>query len=200
MNQDYLRKYTQWVYLSLDEMYFMYAECLAQTGSQSEAIQQVDIVRKRVGLGSLNTRGYFKDANGNNIDLTTSDNKDKLIDEILRERACELGISNNHYYDMVRYKRGDWMTKPLHGLLTFRLQQNSKGEWVRVYRPWMGNDKDANVVEPSRFEYEKFEIKNRKHVLWGADSNSQTVTKWFLWPFPQAEINKNYGLVQNPGW
>lgn len=200
MNQDYLRKYTQWVYLSLDEMYLMYAECLAQTGNQAEAIKQVDIVRKRVGLGSINTRGYYKDASGNNLDLTDAANKDMLIEEILRERACELGISNNHYYDMVRYKHGDWMTKPLHGLITFRLQQNSKGQWVRIYRPWMGDDKDAGVVEPSRFEYEKFEIKNRKHVLWGENPTSQTVTKWFLWPFPQNEINKAYGLVQNPGW
>ncbi|WP_172594483.1 RagB/SusD family nutrient uptake outer membrane protein [Mariniphaga sediminis] len=23
---------------------------------------------------------------------------------------------------------------------------------------------------------------------------------WYLHPFPQAEINKNYGLIQNPGW
>lgn len=101
---------------------------------------------------------------------------------------------------MIRYKRGDWMTKPLHGLVTFRLQKNSKGDFVRVYRSWMGADKDANVTEPSRFEYEKFEIRNRSHALWGKDSNSQTVTKWFLWPFPQTEINKAYGLVQNPGW
>lgn len=200
MNQDYLRKFTQWVYLSLDEMYLMYAECLAQTGNPAEAIKQVDIVRARVGLGSLNTAGYYKDANGSNINLTDAAYKDKLIDEILRERACELGISNNHYYDMIRYKRGDWMTKPLHGLVTFRLQKNSKGDFVRVYRPWMGADKDANVTEPSRFEYEKFEIRNRSHALWGKDSNSQTVTKWFLWPFPQTEINKAYGLVQNPGW
>ena len=26
------------------------------------------------------------------------------------------------------------------------------------------------------------------------------VKKWLLAPLPQAEINKKYGLVQNPGW
>ena len=167
----------------------MYAECLAQSFSLTEALAQVNVVRKRVGLG--NTETY-----------TPSLKTDKagLIDEILNERARELGLSNNHYYDMIRYKKGEWMTKPLHGLLTFRMQKNAEGKWVRVYRPWKGDDKNANEAEPSRFEYEKFEISNRKHALWGQDPTSQTVTKWFLWPFPQTEINKNYGLIQNPGW
>lgn len=191
MNQDYLRQYTQWVYLSLDEMYLMYAECLAQTGNLTSALDQVDIVRSRVGLDPLASC---------NPTLNLTSNKDNLINEILRERACELGLSNNHYYDMIRYKRGDWMTKPLHGLITYRMQKNAAGKWVRVYGPWMGADKDAGEVEPSRFEYEKFEIQNRKHALWGQNPTSQTVTKWFLWPFPQSEINKQYGLVQNPGW
>lgn len=189
MNQDYLRKYTQWVYLSLDEMYLMYAECLAQTGDLAGAVKQVDVVRSRVGLKSI----------GNAVSAVKT-NKETMLNEILRERACELGISNNHYYDMVRYKRGDWMTKPLHGIMTFRMQQNDQGKWVRVYRAWMGADKNSGEAEPSRFEYEKFEISNRKHVLWGKDPNSQEVAKWFLSPFPQKEINKAYGLVQNPGW
>jgi len=25
-------------------------------------------------------------------------------------------------------------------------------------------------------------------------------SKWLMWPFPQGEIDKDYGLVQNPGW
>ena len=198
MNQDYLRQFTQWVYLSLDEMYLMYAECLAQTGNLDKAIQMVDVVRKRVGLSSINTSGYYKDANGNKIDL--KNDKDRLIEEILRERACELGISNNHYYDLIRYKRGDWFTKRLHGLVIYRMEKNASGQWVRVARPWRGNDKNGGVVEPSRFDYAKFEITNRKRVLWEKDPNSIEVAKWFLWPFPQTEINKGYGLVQNPGW
>jgi hypothetical protein len=193
MNQDYLRQYCQWVYLSLDEMYLMYAECLAQTGSYSAACNMVDVVRSRVGLGSLASCNPTEN-------LTTAAGKENLINEILRERACELGLSNNHYYDMIRYKKGSWMTEPLHGLATFRMQKNSSGMWVRDYNPWIGNDKNNGEVEPSRFDYVKFAIQNRKHFLWGANPSSQAVTKWYLWPFPQTEINKGYGLVQNPGW
>ena len=189
MEDDYLRQYTQWVYLGMNEMYLMYAECLAQTGNLEEAVKQVDVVRSRVGLNSIAKAVPT---------VTTS--KDAMMEEIFRERACELGLSNARYYDMIRYKRGDWMVRPLHGIVTFRLQQDATGKWAPVYRSWIGNDKNSGVKEPSRFDYWRFEIKNMKRVWWGKDPNSNEITKWFLWPFPQTEINKGYGLVQNPGW
>ena len=189
MENDYLRQYTQWVYLSLDEMYLLYAECLAQTGNLKDAIAQVDVVRSRVGLNSL----------GKAVPAVKTD-KDTFMEELFRERACELGLTNARYHDMVRYKRGDWMVKPLHGIITYRLEKNVQGEWTRAYRPWIGNDKNNGMAEPSRFDYDKFEIKNMKRYWWGKDPKSNEITKWFLWPFPQTEINKGYGLIQNPGW
>ncbi len=191
LGEEYHRKFMHWVTLSLDEMYLMYAEALAQTGNLTEAIKQVDVIRSRVGLGGLNVRN-------SSLNLTT--NKENLINEILRERACELGMSNNRYYDMIRYKRTDWMTKQLHGLVTFRMMKNSKGEWVRSYDPWKGTHKDNGITEPSRFDYQRFELFNRRRVQWDMDPNSSDVRKWLLFPFPITEVNKGYGLVQNPGW
>lgn len=191
IGEEFHRKFMHWVYLSLDEMYLMYAEALAQTGNLTEAIKQVDVVRSRVGLGGLSVR---------NSALKLTENKENLINEILRERACELGMSNNRYYDMIRYKRTDWMTTPLHGLVTFRLIKNSKGEMVRSYEPWKGTHKDAGVVEPSQFDYNRFELFNRRRVQWDMDQNDPQVRKWLLFPFPITEINKGYGLIQNPGW
>lgn len=191
LGEEYHRQYMHWVYLSYDEMLLMYAEALAQCNRLSEAITQVDIVRRRVGLGGLAS---------SNPSLDLRNNKANLIEEILRERACELGMSNNRYYDMIRYKRTDWMTKQLHGLLTFRLMQNSSGKLVRKYGAYIGDDKNAGVAEPSQFEFEKFELQNVRRMLWGEDPNSLDVKKWLLFPFPLTEINKGYGLVQNPGW
>ncbi len=191
LGEEYHRKYMHWVYLSLDEMYLMYAEALAQTGHLDEAIRQVDVVRSRVGLGGLSTR---------NPSLNLSSNKENLIEEILRERACELGMSNNRYYDMIRYKRTDWMTTPLHGLVTFRLIKNSQGNMVRSYEPWKGDHKDNGIVEPSQFDYMRFELFNRRRAFWDMDKNNPDVLKFLLFPFPITEINKGYGLVQNPGW
>jgi hypothetical protein len=54
-----------------------------------------------------------------------------------------------------------------------------------------------NGVEmPTTFEYERFEISAPTRYWWtnGFDP------KWYLSPFPQTEVNKGYGLIQNPGW
>lgn len=192
LGEEYHRKYDMhWNVVTLPEMYLLYAEALAQTGNNEKALEQVDVVRARVGMKGLN---------GCNPSLNLKSNKDNLIEEILRERACELGMTNARFFDMVRYKHTDWMTKELHGLAIYRMQRNSAGEWVRIQKPYQGDDKKAGVVEPSRFEYEKFVLKTPHRVLWDKDKNDLAVKKYLLSPFPQIEINKGYGLIQNPGW
>ena len=188
LGEEYHRKFMHWVYLSYDEMLLMWAETLAQTGNYAGALNCVNRVRARVGLDPIEKY----------IPSLTS-NKDRLIEEILRERACELGMSNNRYYDMIRYKRSDWMTKELHGLKIIRLQ-NVMGEYIENYNAYKGTDKDNGVAEPDHFKYEKFTLQNRRRVMWDLDPNSNEVKKWFLFPMPITEINKGYGLVQNPGW
>ena len=131
---------------------------------------------------------------------STCQGRENVVEDILRERACELGMSNNRYYDMIRYKRTDWMTKKLHGIITFRMMENSKKELIQNNSAYIGTDKNSGVKEPSMFTYQKFEIQNPKRVLWDYSPDDQFVKKWLLMPFPLSEINKGYGLVQNPGW
>ena len=181
-----------WNVLTIPDMILMYAECLAECGRNADAIAQVDLIRARVGLKSLNS-SYNSSKN-----LTT--NKENLIEEILRERACELGMTNARYIDMIRRKRTDWMVKPLHGMATFRMIKNSQNQWIRRNSPYFGDDKNGGMAEPARFEYEFFELMQGKRVLWGQDPNSNDVKRWLMMPFPQDEINKGYGLIQNPGW
>jgi hypothetical protein len=189
---DLLRKPMHWVTLSYSEMLLMYAECLAQTGDLTEALAQIDIVRKRVGL--TNNVDYY--------DATLRTDKDKLIEEILNERARELGLQNARWFDMIRYKRTDWMTKQLHRLEMHRLKKNSVGNWVESNTQWTNGDKkeDPTSRQPKYFSYKIQNITANTRALWGKDPNSNEVRKWLLTPFPQAEINKGYGLIQNPGW
>ncbi len=197
---EYQRFPLQWVTLSLNEMYLMYAECLAQTGNLALAADQVKVIRDRVGLKKL----ISEDLSGLNV-LT---NKDDMIEAILRERACELGMSNNRYYDMIRYKRTDWMTKQLHGLLTYRIELDADPdsptyeEYVHKNTPYIGDEKNAGNTHPVVFTYEVFPIKGVQRNLWAYEENPNdlAVRKWFLEPFPATEINKGYGLIQNPGW
>lgn len=181
MGNDMLRKYTMWPALRLSDVYLMYAEALCQTGNLSKAIEQVDKVRTRVGLKGLVAC---------NPDKNLTSDKDALIEEILRERACELGMEDTRFFDLVRYKKGDVFAKHLHGLRMYRLDDDGN----RVETQWYGAGQIGDF--PSKYDYEKFEISNPTRYWWtnGFDP------KWYLSPFPLTEVNKNYGLVQNPGW
>ena len=69
-------------YIRLAEMYLIRAEAKAETGDLSGALDDIHVVRSRVGLGRLETM---------NPQLNLTTNKDNLIDQILNERNCEIG-------------------------------------------------------------------------------------------------------------
>lgn len=167
---------TQWPYLRMAELYLIYAEALAETGDLAGALEKVNDVRARVGLNKL------EDCNP---DLSLNTNKDNLIKEILRERACELGLEDTRFFDMVRRKLADDFQKKLHGIKIYRKDGRTSS--------WYYHEKDLGLPEPNGWYYEKQELPAR---AW----QSKFSTKWYLSAFPPVEINKNYGLTQNPGW
>ena len=123
------------------------------------------------------------------------------MEELLDERVRELGLTNARWFDMVRLKRTDWMTKQLHGLMQYRLIQTSDGFQSRN-AAWVGGDRDndPSSTQPLFFLSSIKTITANSRYLWTQSPTSNEVKKWLLDPLPQAEINKNYGLVQNPGW
>ncbi|MDY3267055.1 MAG: RagB/SusD family nutrient uptake outer membrane protein [Phocaeicola sp.] len=170
--------YLEWPYLRLAEVYLIYAEALLKTGNFAKAVDMVDIVRARVGL-----KGLVESNPGKNL-LSDSD---ALMEEILRERACELGLEDVRFFDMIRNKRADLFERKLHGLLIERAD-GGEGSW---------SDKPENIRGPfpTKFKYTKFEISNSARSWWSGFNS-----KWYLSAFPVSEVNKGYGLVQNPGW
>lgn len=97
--------------------------------------------------------------------------KDELREAILRERALEFGYEEVRFYDLVRWKREDIFKKKLRGL---DIISKDKGKTL---------------------EYQQFEIPNSR--CW---QDNGWNPKWYLCPFPINELNKKYGLIQNPGW
>jgi len=97
----------------------------------------------------------------------------EFIEAVLTERAIELAFEEVRWFDMVRYKREDLFKKQLHMV-----------ELTKV------NPDDTN---PTEFNYNYKEIILR---YWARDWSP----KWYLSAFPSNEINKRYGLIQNPGW
>lgn len=169
-------------YIRLAEMYLIYAEALAETGDLKGALDQLHVVRSRVGLGRLEDK---------NDELNLTSNKDNLINEILRERNCEIGAEcGDRVYDMIRRKREDLFTKTLHEIRIYRL--DAEGNRLT------GGDQRWNPNDPwPKFEYDKTAIQIGARRWWepGGWSN-----KWYLDPVSRIEIQKGYGLTQNPGW
>ena len=97
--------------------------------------------------------------------------KKDFREAVLREKALELGFEQVRWFDLVRHNRQQDFTKTLYGL-------RSKG-----------ND----LTKPTAFTFEEVQISQR---YWAKNWD----TKWYLAPIPQDEINKKYGMTQNPGW
>ena len=169
-------------YIRLAEMYLIYAEALAETNNLQGALDQLHVVRSRVGLGRL------EDMNPE-LELTT--NKENLINEILRERNCEIGAEcGDRVYDMIRRKRQDLFTKQLHKIRIYPLDDSGKRMEGADLR-W-----DPSTPWP-KFEYEKQPILDYARRWW---EPGYWTNKWYLDPVSRVEIQKGYGLTQNPGW
>ena len=169
-------------YIRLAEMYLIRAEARAETGDFQGALDDLDVVRSRVGLGRIEKM---------NPGLNLTSNKENLIDAILNERNCEIGAEcGDRLYDMVRRKRQDLFTKPLHEIRIYRLDENGN-RLTEGDQSW-----DPSTPWP-KFEYEKPQIQIGARRWW--DPGYWT-NKWYLDPVSRVEVQKNYGLTQNPGW
>ena len=180
-------------YIRLAEMYLIRAEARAETGDFQGALDDLHVVRSRVGLGRIEEM---------NPTLSLTSNKENLIDEILRERNCEIGAEcGDRVYDMIRRKRQDLFTKPLHEIRVYRLDADGN----RMPTEKVSDDGKKEGIDlrwdPStpwpKFEYEKPQIVNGARRWW--DPGYWT-NKWYLDPVSRIEIQKGYGLTQNPGW
>jgi hypothetical protein len=169
-------------YIRLAEMYLIRAEAKAETGNAQGALDDLHIVRSRVGLGRLETM---------NPGLNLKTDKEALINEILRERNCEIGAEcGDRLYDMVRRKRQDLFTKPLHEIRIYRLD-DAGNRLTEGDQQW-----DPSTPWP-KFEYETPQITVGKRRWW---DEGYWTNKWYLDPVSRIEVQKGYGLTQNPGW
>ena len=167
----------QWPYMRMAELHLIYAEALAEKGKFTEACYHINKVRERVGLGPIEKC---------NPTLNLLSDKDNLIKEILRERACEFGLEAIRLHDMTRRKCVSDFTKHLRGIKIYR--KDAEAEEVDI---------DQVAKYPS-FRYETYNITASPVRMWWTPGF--WTNKWLMAAFPTNEINKGYGLLQNPGW
>ena len=76
---------TPWIFLRLAEMYLNYAEAQYMMGNESEAIEYLNLIRRRVKQPDINSSG------------------DELFEDIQHERRIELAFEDHRYYDSHRW-------------------------------------------------------------------------------------------------
>lgn len=178
-NDEFLNKATNSAYIRLPELYLMYAEALNELGRSEEALSWLNKTRTRVGLPEMTLPNAAKLHSGQALPdyPECSLQGDKYLrEEILDERAREFCFEEVRWFDIAFWKREDLMRKLLYGIqITRKSGSFEEGNLVLTYS-------DPSKMDQVRIWQDKFS------------------PKWFLSAFPSDEINKGYGLVQNPGW
>ena len=91
---------------------------------------------------------------------------------LILERELEFGFEEVRWFDMVRWGLKEAFTTPLKKLIPHGNKQTNADDFTFT----------TGDAYPSRKWYTDFD------------------TKWYLAPIPSVEINKGYGMTQNPGW
>lgn len=173
------RKANQWPYFRIPDLYLIYAETLNElnNGPTAEAFVYVNKVRERVQVGPI------EDFIGKPAGQIT---KQEFLDAVLNERVLELGCENARWFDMVRYKMEDVFTAKDLAMDVYVKEGVSMSTAII---------RDIELSEHDQyFDYEVTELTD------GFRWQSEFSPKYYLDPLPFNEIQKGYGLIQNPGW
>ena len=114
-------------YLSVRDAMLLYAECLANDGELSAAMEQVNKIRARAALDVNITKldDGTPAANYKISEYPSShaafSNKDVCISAIRMERKLELAMEGQRFFDLARWG-GDYMAQELHAYVDYERQ------------------------------------------------------------------------------
>jgi hypothetical protein len=158
------------------EALLTYAEAHAELGTATQEVidRSINQLRKRVGMPDMIISKLEKDTRSEFPELPV------LLDEVRRERRVELAVEALRYDDLLRWKAGKLLNKPVLGM-----------KFVASHYP-------KAVVGSSIFVNEQGYILPYQRSLPGGRTFDET--KHYYMPLPLDEIGLNKNLSQNPGW
>jgi hypothetical protein len=167
----------------LDAPVFRFAETLlihAEAAAELDQCDQevldktVNKLRDRVEMPHMVLTQLEKDPESNFPELSV------LIDEIRRERRVELALENFRYDDLMRWKAGKLLGKPVLGMKFVQSQYPEVTVGNNIYL------NEDGFIEP--------------YALSLPIGRTFDEAKHYYFPLPTEELVLNPNLVQNPGW
>ena len=194
------------------EILLNYAEAKAELGSLTDAdwAKTVGALRRRAGITGNTTlkpvhvdpylvANYFPGIS------------DPSTLEIRRERGIELALEGFRFHDLIRWKRGELMQQEWNGFyvpaLNVPLDLNEDGKNdVLFYKVRPANtlagvtyinvaETISSGVNPQRLSNDTF-----GELTWLNNVPRKFEEKNYLYPIPEADLQMNPKLGQNPGW
>lgn len=168
-------------YLRLADIYLMYAEATvaAKQGNgtitfKKSAVEAINVLRDRVGAGHVD-EGYAGDYH-------------KLMDEIRRERACELAFEGFRWNDLQR-----WLL-----LTDSRFNKKTSQEFKRV----KANETNENGIIVENAWYRENDPRDGEVTGWSEKVICDRLlgTKHYWFPLPDKDVYLYPEFNQNPGW
>jgi len=152
------------------------AEANAELGLATQEVidKTINVLRKRAGMPAMVISALVKDQRSEFPELPV------LLDEIRRERRVELAAEGLRFDDLVRWKAGKLLNKPVTGM-----------KFVQKQYP-------KAVPGSSIFLNDKGYIMPYGKSLPGGRTFDES--KNYFLPLPLDELSLNTNLKQNPGW
>lgn len=192
-----------WPLIRLAEVYLVYAEATVELGngqiSDDDLDKSINKIRERAGVARLTNglianlydAGYWDHAQGKTIFK-----KMNMLDEIRRERVCELFGEGFRANDLRRW-----------GIAHINLRGQKLGRYVygTEYMTAIANDATYHgqpCYKPSALTHGVYEASGFDYgrSIAALDANLQFYPKDYLYPIPVGQMRLNEKLRQNPGW
>lgn len=190
------------------EIILNFVEAKAELGtvSQTDIDNSINVLRNRVAMPhiTINAANNDPDPYMQNQYPQVKGNNAGLLLEIRRERRIELYMENFFWDDMVRWKAGQFITRPLRGLYVpgpGEYDFDGDGDIDVVFYK---DDAPGNQIEGIQYLKLDSDVFLSENNLIDPQPNfnnrSFNENKDYLYPIPRIELQLNPNLEQNPGW
>lgn len=169
----------------LSEIYLIRAEAEAELGNLAQAVEDLNVVRKRARRRGTADDDYYPVPRL--LTVAEVKNAGDFRTVLLKERGLELVGECKRWLDLIRMKSPDGT------------------ETMYEYRFSQLSDQRKYSRIPPAYDKATFSWTNASYINWDAIKNvveyTQKPNRFLLFPIPESEMTNNSSIVQNnPGW